>query len=106
MVNDDDDEGDNGDDAGDDRVKARMVDVDIMEGGLISLGLGVPPLLSEPHDQPYPTQPYITKLLQFHSFTNPNTILYKFPTVDTGDDAMGRGMPCQGHHTTVWLYNV
>ena len=62
--------------------------VDVMGGELTSLG--VPPLLSEPHDQPYSTQPYATKLSQFHSFTNPNAIPYKFPTVGTRDSAMGR----------------
>ena len=45
------------------------VDVDILEGGLTSSG--VSPLLSEPHDQPYPTQPYATKLLQFHNLQIP-----------------------------------
>ena len=57
--------------------------------------------LSEPHDQPYPTQPYTTEPLQFHNPTNPNTTPYKFLTVGAGDGAMGKGMPCQGHHTTV-----
>ena len=63
-------------------------------------------LLSEPHDQPYPMQPYATKPLQFPNFTNHDTIPYKFPMVGAGDGAMGRGMPCQGHHTMVRLYNV
>ena len=67
--------------------------------------MGLLSLLSEPHDQPYPTQPYATKPLQFHSVTNPDTIPYKFPTVGAGDDAMGRGMPCQGYRTTVRPYN-
>ena len=76
------------------------VDVDVLEGrGPTSLGL--PPSLSEPHDPPYPTQPYATKPSKFHSFINPDTIPYEFPTVDAGDGAMGRGMPYQGHHTTV-----
>ena len=75
-------------------------------GGLTSSGLGVPPSLSKLHDPPYPTQPYTTKPLQFHDFTNPNTTRYKFPTVGAGDGAMGRGMPYQGHRTTVRLYNV
>ena len=66
---------------------------------------GLLSLLSEPHDQPYPMQPYVTKPLQFHSVTNPDTIPYKFPTVGAGDGAMGRGMPCQGHRTTVQPYN-
>ena len=93
MVDDDDDEGGNGDDAGDNGAIAMMVDVDVMEGGLTSSGLGVPPLFSKPRDQPYPTQPYATKLLPFHSFTNPGTISYEFPTVSAGDGAIGIGMP-------------
>ena len=35
------------------------VDVDAMEGGRTSLGPGVPPSLNEPHDHPYPMQPYV-----------------------------------------------
>ena len=77
------------------------VDVNGRNGRLTSSGSGMPPLLSKPHDPPYPMQPYATKLLQFHNSTNPNTTPYKSPMVSTGDDAMGRGMPCQGHHTTV-----
>ena len=64
---------------------------------------GLLSLLSEPHDQPYPTQPYATEPSQFHDPTNPNTTPYKFPTVGAGDGAMGRGMPCQGHRM---MYNV
>ena len=79
------------------------VDVDILGGGLTSLR--APPSLSEPHDQPYPMQPYATKPSQFHNFTNCDTTPYKFPTVSAGDSAMGRGMPCQGHRTTVRPYN-
>ena len=79
------------------------MDVDVLGGGLTSLG--APPSLSEPPDQPYPTQPYATKLLQFHSFINCDTTPYKFPTVGAGDGAMGREMPCQGHRTTVQPYN-
>ena len=41
------------------------VDVDVMGGELTSLG--VLSLFSKPHDQSYPTQAYITKLLQSHS---------------------------------------
>ena len=67
---------------------------------------GLLSLLSEPHDQLYPTQPYATKPSQFHESTNPNTTPYKFPTVGAGDGAMGRGMPCQGHCTMVRPYNV
>ena len=74
-------------------------DVDILEGRLTSLRL--PSSLSKPHDQPYPMQHYATKPSQFHIFTNPNITPYKFPTVSTGDGAMGRGMPCQGHHMMV-----
>ena len=99
MVDDDNDEQGDGDDAGADEAMARMVDVDVMGSGLTSSGLGVPPLLSKPHDQPYPMQPYTTKPCQFHSFTDPDTTPYKFPTVGTGDDAIGRGMPCQGYRT-------
>ena len=40
--------------------------------------------LSEPHDQPYPTQPYATKPSQFPNFTNCDTLPYKFPTVGAG----------------------
>ena len=40
-------------------------------------------------------------LLQFCGFTNPDNIPYKFPTVDAGDSTMGRGMPYQGHRTTI-----
>ena len=36
------------------------VDVDVLEDRLTSSG--TPPLLSEPPDQPYPMQPYATKL--------------------------------------------
>ena len=79
------------------------VDVDVLEGRLTSLML--PPSLSEPHDQPYPMQPYVTKLSQFHSFTNCDTVPYKLLTVGTGDSAMGRGMLCQGYRMTVRLYN-
>ena len=79
------------------------VDVDILGGGLNSSG--TPPSFSEPHDQPYPMQPYATKLLQFCNFTNHDTHPYKFPMVGAGDGAMGRGMPCQGHCTTVQPYN-
>ena len=50
-------------------------------------------------------QPYATKPLQFHNLTNPNTTPYKFPMVDAGDGAMGRGMPYQGHCTTVQWYD-
>ena len=46
-----------------------------------------------------------TKLLQFYSLTNPDTIPYKFPTVGAGDGAMERGMPYQGHRTMVRPYN-
>ena len=67
--------------------------------------LGLLSSLSEPHDQPYPTQPYATKPSQFHSVTNPDTIPYEFPTVGAGDGVMGRGMPCQGHRTTVRPYD-
>ena len=81
IVDDDDDERGDGDDAGADGTMARMVNVDVMGGGLTSLGLGVPPLFSKPHDQPYLMQPYATKPLQFHSFTDPDTTPYKFPTV-------------------------
>ena len=62
--------------------------------------------LSEPHDQPYPMQPYATEPSQFHDPTNPNTTPYKFPTVGAGDSAMGRGMLCQGHLTSVRPYDV
>ena len=79
------------------------VDVDILGGGLTSSG--APPLLSEPHDPPYPMQPYVTKSLQFHNFTNPNTTCYKFPTDSARDSAMGKEMPCQGHRTTVRPYH-
>ena len=79
-------------------------DVDVLGGGLANLRL--PPSLSEPHDPPYSTQPYAAKPSQFHDSTNPNTTPYKFPTVGAGDSAMGRGMPCQGHHTMVQPYNV
>ena len=43
------------------------VDVDILDSGLTSLRL--PPSLSEPHDPPYPMQPYATKPLQFRNLT-------------------------------------
>ena len=79
------------------------MDVDVLEGGLTSLG--APPSLSEPPDQPYPMQPYTTKPSQFPNSTNRNTIPYKFPTVGARDGAMGRGMPYQGHCTTVQPYN-
>ena len=82
-------------------ITTMEVDVDVLGGGLTSSG--APPLLSEPHDQPYPTQPYATKPSQFPNFTNCDTIPYKFPTVGAGDGAMGRGMPCQGHRM---MYNV
>ena len=85
-------------------IATMEVDVDVLGGGLTSLGAS--PLLSEPHDQPYPTQPYATKPLQFHNFTNCDTIPYKLPTVSARDGAMGRGMLCQGHHTTVRPYDV
>ena len=79
------------------------VDIDVLGGGLTSSG--VSPSLNEPHDQPYPTQPYTTKPSQFCNFTNRDTTPYKFPTVGAGDGAMGKGMPCQGHRTTVRPYN-
>ena len=79
------------------------VDVAVIGGGLTSSG--PPPSLSKPHDQPYPTQPYATKPSQFRNFTNCDTNPYKFPMVGAGDSAMGRGMPCQGHHMTVRPYN-
>ena len=82
------------------------VDVNGKGGRLTSWGSGVPPSLSEPHDPPYPTQPYATKPSQFHDSKNPNTTPYKFPIVGAGDGAMGRGVPCQGHCTTVRLYDV
>ena len=49
------------------------VDVDVMGGELTSLGSRVLSSFSKPRDQPYPIQPYTTKLLQFHSFTNSDT---------------------------------
>ena len=83
-------------------IATMEVDVDVLGGGLTSSG--VPPSLSEPHDPPYPTQPYATKPLQFHNFTNSDTTPYKPPMVGARDGAMGRGMPCQGHRTTVRPY--
>ena len=53
---------------GDDDVDAGA-DIDILAGGLTNLRL--PPSLDEPHDQPYPTQPYATKLSQFRNLTKP-----------------------------------
>ena len=79
------------------------VDVDILESRLTSLRL--PPWLSEPHDQPYLMQLYVTKLLQIHSFTNPDTTPYKCPMVGAWDGVMGRGMPYQGPRITVQPYN-
>ena len=62
------------------------VDIDVLDDRLISLTLRS--LMQ-------------TKLLQFHSFINLDIILYKFLTVGSGDGAMGRGMPCQGHRAMV-----
>ena len=84
-------------------IAAMEVDVDILGGGLTSSG--VLPSLSEPHDQPYPTQPYATKPSQFRNFMNHDTTPYKFPTVGAGDGAMGRGMPYQGYRMTARPYN-
>ena len=53
---------------GDDNVDAGT-DVDILAGGLTNLRLS--PSLDEPHDQLYSTQPYATKLSQFHNLTKP-----------------------------------
>ena len=53
---------------GDDDVDADA-DVDILAGGLTNLRLA--PSLDKPHDQPYPTQPYATKLSQFCNLTKP-----------------------------------
>ena len=101
-VGDDDGDDANGDGGGNgDDCTDEGVGVDVI--GKEPTSLGVPPLLSEPHDLPYPTQPYATKLSQFHNSTNPNTTPYRFPTVGAGDGTMGRGMPCQAHRTT---YNV
>ena len=99
-----DDNGDdaNGDSGGDgDNFADEGVGVDVMGGELTSLE--APPLLSEPHDPPYPTQPYTTKLSQFHNSTNPKTTPYKFPMVGARDGAIGRGIPCQSHRT---MYNI
>ena len=71
MVNDDDDKRGNGDDAGDNRAVAKMVNVDVMGGGLTSSGSGVPLSLSKPHDQLYPMQPYTIKPLQFYNLRIP-----------------------------------
>ena len=58
---------------GDGDVVDGDVDVNVMEGGLTSLGSEALSLLSEPHDQPYPTHSYATKLLQSCSLTNSDT---------------------------------
>ena len=79
------------------------MDVDVLGGRLTSSE--TPPSLSKPPDQPYLMQPYATKLLQFHIFTNYDTTPYKFPTVGAGDSAMGKGMPYQGHRMMVRPYN-
>ena len=52
--------------------------------------------LSEPHDQPYPTQPYATKPSQFHSLTNCNTTPYKFPMVCARGQRHGKGNAMSG----------
>ena len=80
------------------------VDVDILDDRLTSLGM--PPSLSEPHDQPYPTQPYTNQAVTISQPYKSYTIPCKFPTVSTRDGAMGRGMPCQGYCTTVQQYNI
>ena len=88
------------------RAMVMGVHVDVMGRELTSSGSGVLSSLSKPHDQPYPTQPHAIKPSQSCSFTNSDTTPYKFPTVGAGDGVMGRGMPYQGHHTTVQPYDV
>ena len=88
------------------------VGIDILGGGLTSLGAS--PSLSKPHDQPYPTQPYITKLSQFHNFTNCDTNPLRTPNGWRRGRRHGKrnamsGPPYNGatiRHTTYDRYDV